>query len=99
PAAGCIRNPGNTLFSARVPARLRKQSGVAHLHALRVGGSRRVVADSQLQVKTRVAVISDFIEEGWPSMDLVAEMLSDHLAREHGERFEVELVRPRFIWP
>ena len=32
-------------------------------------------------------------------MDLVAEMLSDHLALEHSERFEVELVRPRFIWP
>jgi glycosyltransferase involved in cell wall biosynthesis len=52
-----------------------------------------------LQTKPRVAVISDFIEEGWPSMDLVAEMLSDHLAREHAECFEVELVRPRFIWP
>ena len=32
-------------------------------------------------------------------MDLVAEMLSDHLAREHAKCFEVELVRPRFIWP
>jgi len=32
-------------------------------------------------------------------MDLVAEMLSDHLAREHAQSFEVELVRPRFIWP
>jgi glycosyltransferase involved in cell wall biosynthesis len=52
-----------------------------------------------LQAKPRVAVISDFIEEGWPSMDLVAEMLSDHLAREHAGCFEVELVRPRFIWP
>jgi glycosyltransferase involved in cell wall biosynthesis len=52
-----------------------------------------------LQAKPRVAVISDFIEEGWPSMDLVAEMLSDHLAREHAKCFEVELVRPRFIWP
>jgi glycosyltransferase involved in cell wall biosynthesis len=61
--------------------------------------SRRVVADSQLPAKPRVAVISDFLEEGWPSMDLVAEMLSDHLAREHAECFEVELVRPRFIWP
>jgi glycosyltransferase involved in cell wall biosynthesis len=60
---------------------------------------RRVVADSKLQAKTRVAVIADFIEEGWPSMDLVAEMLSDHLAREHAECFEVELVRPRFVWP
>jgi glycosyltransferase involved in cell wall biosynthesis len=52
-----------------------------------------------LQAKPRVAVISDFIEEGWPSMDLVAEMLSDHLAREHAKCFDVELVRPRFIWP
>ena len=32
-------------------------------------------------------------------MDLVAEMLSDRLAREHAKCFEVELVRPRFIWP
>ena len=32
-------------------------------------------------------------------MDLVAEMLSDHLAREHAESFAVELVRPRFVWP
>jgi glycosyltransferase involved in cell wall biosynthesis len=52
-----------------------------------------------LQAKPRVAVISDFIEERWPSMDLVAEMLSDHLAREHTKCFDVELVRPRFIWP
>ncbi len=52
-----------------------------------------------MQAKPRVAVISDFIEERWPSMDLVAEMLSDHLAREHAKCFEVELVRPRFIWP
>ncbi len=59
----------------------------------------RVVANSQLQAKPRVAVISDFVEERWPSMDLVAEMLSDHLAREHAQSFEVELVRPRFIWP
>ena len=32
-------------------------------------------------------------------MDLVAEMLTDRLAREHAKCFEVELVRPRFIWP
>jgi glycosyltransferase involved in cell wall biosynthesis len=52
-----------------------------------------------VQAKPRVAIISDFIEERWPSMDLVAEMLSDHLAREHAKCFEVELLRPRFIWP
>src|SRR5260370_13057924 len=71
------------------------------MQAARRGSSarRRVFAASQLQTKPRVAVISDFIEERWPSMDLVAEMLSDHLAREHAKCFEVELVRPRFVWP
>lgn len=74
-----------------------RASRVFELPALLKPG--RYVADSQLQAKPRVAVISDFIEERWPSMDLVAEMLSDRIAREHGERFEVELVRPRFIGP
>ena len=32
-------------------------------------------------------------------MDLVAEMLSDQLALEHAESFEVELARPSFVWP
>ena len=31
----------------------------------------------------RVAVIADYAEEEWPSMDLVAEMLMAHLAAEH----------------
>jgi glycosyltransferase involved in cell wall biosynthesis len=42
----------------------------------------------------RVAVIADYAEEGWPSMDLVAEMLMAHLAREHAETIEAQLVRP-----
>ena len=33
----------------------------------------------------RVAIVADYLEEGWASMDLVAEMLSDHLRREHGD--------------
>lgn len=31
--------------------------------------------------KLRVAVIADYLEEGWPSMDLVADMLFDRLQR------------------
>jgi glycosyltransferase involved in cell wall biosynthesis len=42
----------------------------------------------------RVAVIADYAEEGWPSMDLVAEMLMAHLAREHADTIQAQLVRP-----
>ncbi len=42
----------------------------------------------------RVAVVADFVEEGWPSMDLVAEMLVDRLEHEHAEEVTVALVRP-----
>jgi glycosyltransferase involved in cell wall biosynthesis len=44
--------------------------------------------------KLRVAVIADYLEEGWPSMDLVADMLFDRLQREHASTIEPTLVRP-----
>jgi glycosyltransferase involved in cell wall biosynthesis len=44
--------------------------------------------------RLRVALLADFLEEGWPSMDLVAEMLLDRLSREHAREIEVTLVRP-----
>ena len=43
----------------------------------------------------RVAVIADYAEEQWPSMDLVADMLTTHLAAEHGGDVEATLIRPR----
>jgi glycosyltransferase involved in cell wall biosynthesis len=39
----------------------------------------------------RVAIVADYPEEGWPSMDLVAEMILAHLRRNHAG--EVEAVR------
>jgi glycosyltransferase involved in cell wall biosynthesis len=45
----------------------------------------------------RVAVLADFLEEGWPSMDLTASMLMSHLAERHQDRIEARLVRPRFV--
>jgi glycosyltransferase involved in cell wall biosynthesis len=42
----------------------------------------------------RLAVIADYPEEGWPSMDLVAEMLLKHLAG--SELVRAERVCPRF---
>jgi glycosyltransferase involved in cell wall biosynthesis len=44
--------------------------------------------------RLRVAVVADLLEEGWPSMDLVADMLMDRLRNEHGDRIEATLVRP-----
>ena len=44
--------------------------------------------------RLRIAVIADYLEEGWPSMDLVADMLFDRLQREHGASIVPTLVRP-----
>ena len=42
----------------------------------------------------RVAVVADMAEERWPSMDLVADMLVQHLARDHRDAVTVQLLRP-----
>jgi glycosyltransferase involved in cell wall biosynthesis len=44
--------------------------------------------------RLRVALLADFLEEGWPSMDLVADMLLDRLEREHAATIHATLVRP-----
>ena len=44
--------------------------------------------------RLRVAIIADYLEEGWPSMDLVADMLYDRLQREHSTTVKASLVRP-----
>jgi glycosyltransferase involved in cell wall biosynthesis len=44
--------------------------------------------------RLRVAIVADYLEEGWPSMDLVADMLFDRLQREHGSIVDATLVRP-----
>jgi len=44
----------------------------------------------------RVAVICDLIEEGWPSMDLVAEMLLGYLHSNHSQSVKATALRPGF---
>jgi len=49
----------------------------------------------------RVALLADYLEEGWPSMDLVAEMLGGKFEKkdrggEDNRGFEIELLRPKF---
>jgi glycosyltransferase involved in cell wall biosynthesis len=47
-----------------------------------------------VSARLRVALIADYAEEEWPSMDLVADMTMAHLAAEHTETVEATLVRP-----
>jgi glycosyltransferase involved in cell wall biosynthesis len=42
----------------------------------------------------RIAVIGDLLEENWPSMDLVAEMLLQHLQKDFSEVLSASLIRP-----
>jgi glycosyltransferase involved in cell wall biosynthesis len=44
----------------------------------------------------RVAIVADLLEERWPSMDLVSEMLARHLGA-GGNGLEVQLLRPPFV--
>ncbi len=45
---------------------------------------------------TRVAVVCDYPEEGWPSMDLTGEMVLSHLAEGHADEFTAARVVPPF---
>jgi glycosyltransferase involved in cell wall biosynthesis len=43
----------------------------------------------------RVAIVADLLEERWPSMDLVADMLATHLRRSRpAQDLDVEMLRP-----
>ncbi|MBV9769060.1 MAG: hypothetical protein JOZ32_05770, partial [Bryobacterales bacterium] len=44
--------------------------------------------------KPRIGLICDFVEECWPSMDLVAEMLFEHLEREQAAKLDVTRICP-----
>jgi glycosyltransferase involved in cell wall biosynthesis len=44
--------------------------------------------------KPRIGLICDFVEENWPSMDLVAGMIFERLEREHASTLEVTRICP-----
>lgn len=48
--------------------------------------------------RLKVAILCDYAEENWPSMDLVADLLLEKLAANHAESVEAVRVRPRFRW-
>ncbi len=60
--------------------------------------SRGSVVSNVVEATTkpiRVAVICDFPEERWPSMDLVGDMLCDNLTRHHSRDVQATVIRPR----
>ncbi|MFM7437070.1 MAG: glycosyltransferase [Snowella sp.] len=48
--------------------------------------------------KLRLAIIRDYPEEDWPSMDLCADMLTKYLQKEHKTIFDVQSICPPFSW-
>lgn len=44
----------------------------------------------------KLAILCDYAEENWPSMDLVAQMLTEQLREHHAHQFDVALLRPPF---
>src|SRR5580704_13935671 len=44
--------------------------------------------------RPRLALVCDFLEERWPSMDLFGDMLFQSFTAEHASAIEVELLRP-----
>ena len=58
---------------------------------------RRVRLEAVGARRPRVAVVCDLLEEGWPSMDLVAEMLLRHLSTPAPSAVEAVRVRPRMV--
>jgi glycosyltransferase involved in cell wall biosynthesis len=49
--------------------------------------------------RLKVAVVADYAEEGWASMDLVAEMLATRLTSVHRDVVDARVIRPRFARP
>jgi glycosyltransferase involved in cell wall biosynthesis len=46
----------------------------------------------------RVAIVPDYREEGWPSMDIVADMLLRHLRADHAAEVRATRIEPPFRW-
>jgi glycosyltransferase involved in cell wall biosynthesis len=57
-------------------------------------GFQDAAAETLPRKPTRVAIVGDYLEEGWPSMDLAAE-LTVQAVEQHGDGFDAALLRPK----
>src|SRR5262249_60276987 len=96
------RQPPAGRADARGALRARRRTGARLLRVARRGEAasrllrcpRRREGQAMTAGRLKVAVIADYLEEAWPSMDLVADMLVDHLRRDHAGAVDVVLIRP-----
>src|SRR5215472_2083476 len=59
-------------------------------------GSTALQDDFPRSLAMRIALICDFLEEEWPSMDLAGDMLRQHLAVDDHQKMTVSQLRPAF---
>lgn len=78
------------MYSVEQPGRAASVKGAGRVEGRLAGGGKSPAG------RPRVAVICDFLEENWPSMNLVAEMLLRHL-NGPASGIEAVRVRPRMI--
>src|SRR4051812_44137472 len=90
-----------------LPERLVRTRARARAHAIRVARRRAATsgifrADSGEErvtpstAKPRLAVLFDYAEEQWPSMDLCAQQLYDGLHAHHADQVDVARVQPPY---
>ncbi len=56
--------------------------------------AKREINTTQTDAPLKLALICDFLEECWPSMDLFGDMLFQRFSSEHASAIEVEQLRP-----
>lgn len=78
------------MYSVERAVRAASVNGAARLRGRPVGGGKNSAG------RPRVAVVCDLLEENWPSMDLVAEMLLRHLG-DPVSSVEAVRVRPHMV--
>lgn len=62
--------------------------------ALLSSQSREQLLFGQTPEPARIAILCDIVEENWPSMDLVGEMLCDNLQKNHADSFAATRLAP-----
>src|SRR6266849_7803615 len=69
---------------------------VAGNYARETAGGQPVPDNSECAAVPGLAILADFSEEQWPSMDLVAEMLFKELRAHHADAVRPAIVCPPF---
>lgn len=75
--------------------------GADNLHSVATASSKASLETGLSETRpssvrpARVAIVCDLIEEEWPSMELVAEMLVAHLSKEHSDKLAASRVCPK----